>query len=463
MTAIITIVGVVLLLAGLATLVGSFFIQREPVIENEGTDYARTIDPAPPGMQKLFSAKTGIFCLFIAIGALFVSNSIYYAERGTYYEIIYPNGSKSAEFNEGYHMVVPFTKVNPWTANIDIKAGQVATMSEDVEGKMGPIGVTFVDQVGAKVSSSFRFTLPRDEKTFLELAVKYRSISNLTENTLKPTVAEQAKLTSKMLSAQDYISGSSQAFRQTFEEQLKGGTYIVKKNTNRDTLYYASPDIKNAADRKIKDISITYTVDKVIDAKTKQPKRIANEISASGIIVSQVIVEDVAVDDSYKKRLIAQKAESAKRQLEQQKIETAKIAQQRIKAEGERDKASEAATQEIAQVKKLIAIETKLKEEETNLKLAEIQLKTERKLAEQEKVKADAQAYKNRKLVSAGLTPQEKAEYALKEKIGIAEATAKMETPEVVIINGSGKSGGSDLTSSLIQAEMAKNLINKKK
>jgi len=462
MTGFITIIGAVLLIVGIVALIGSFFIQRDTIVENEGTDYQRTIDPASPGLLKLFSVKTGLIMMLFGGAGLFVSNSLYYAERGTYYEIIYPNGSKAAEFSEGYHMVVPFTKVNPWTANIDIKAGKVAAMSDDVEGKMHSIGVTFVDQVGAKVSSSFRFTLPRDEEAFLKLAVKYRSIANLTENTLKPTVAEQAKLTSKMFSAQDYISGSSQAFRQTFEEQLKGGTFIVKKNTNRDTVYY-STDIKNAKDRKIKDISISYTVDKVLDPKTKQPKRIANEISASGIIVSQVIVEDVDVDAAYKKRLVAQKAESATRQLEQQKIETAKIAQQRIKAEGERDKEKERVEQEKNQVKKLIAIETRVKEEESNLKLAQIQLLTEKKLAEQEKVKADAKAYKNRKLVSAGLTPQEKAEYALREKIGIAEATSKMATPEVVIING-GKSGSgsADLTNSLIQAEMAKNLIKKK-
>ncbi len=453
----ITAISVVAILLCLVTFIGSFFVEPER-IENEGTSMERRVG-TPSSISSFLSKKVSLIMLVFALCGFGLQSSIYYAERGTYYEIIYPNGDKAAEFDEGFHLVVPFTKVNPWSAFIDVKAGNIETMSADIEGKMAAIGVTFVDQVGANISSAFRFELPRDEETFLELAVKYRSIANLTENTLKPTVAEQAKLTSKMFSAQDYISGSSQAFRQTFEEQLKGGTYVVKKTTSRDTTFFA--DIQNSGDRKIKDISISYHVSKVLE--NGKPKRIANEISASGIIVSQVIVEDVDVDKAYKKRLVAQKAESATRQLEQQKIETAKIAQQRIKAEGERDKEAERVEQEKNQVKKLIAIETKLKEEATNLKLAEIQLQTEKKLAEQEKVKADAKAYKNRKLVSAGLTPQEKAEYALKEKIGIAEATAKMATPEVVIINGGKNSGGNDLTNSLIQAEMAKNLINKKK
>ena len=141
------------------------------------------------------------------------------------------------------------------------------------------------------------------------------------------------------------------------------------------------------------------------------------------------------------------------------------MSQLRIKAEGERDKTSEAAKQEIAQVKTLISIETKLKQEATNLKLAKIQLETARTNARKKVVAAKATSTQNRLLVSAGLTPQEKAEYALKEKIGIANATAKMATPEVVIItNGAGGSNNSsNLTNSLIQAEMAKKLINKKR
>ena len=45
------------------------------------------------------------------------------------------------------------------------------------------------------------------------------------------------------------------------------------------------------------------------------------------------------------------------------------------------------------QVKALIAIETKLKQEETNKKLAAIALETERLNAEKKKVTADAEAY----------------------------------------------------------------------
>lgn len=57
------------------------------------------------------------------------------------------------------------------------------------------------------------------------------------------------------------------------------------------------------------------------------------------------------------------------------------------------------------------------------------------------------------------MTPQERAEWEYKTSIGVAEQLAKMATPGVVIMGESGK--GNDITNSLIQAEMAKNLLKK--
>src|SRR6187402_3032671 len=45
------------------------------------------------------------------------------------------------------------------------------------------------------------------------------------------------------------------------------------------------------------------------------------------------------------------------------------------------------------------------------------------------KTEADAQAYANSKLVSAGLTPQERAQFDKDTKIGVAEALAKITLP----------------------------------
>jgi hypothetical protein len=276
-------------------------------------------------------------------------------------------------------------------------------------------------------------------------------MGNLVNNTLIPTIKEQAIQTGYMYSAQNYISGSAQAFRQTFEEQLKDGAYKVVKKTYKDTSYTTS--ITDSV-RTIKEINTRYVVEKVMENGV--PVRIPHEIVKTGIIVNQVIVDRVILDPDYQERLTKQKEESAKRQLEQQKIETAKIAQVRIKAEGERDKEMERVTQERKQVAQLIAIETELKQEKTSLELAKIQLETAKANSAKAKVKADAQYYTNTKMVQAGLTPQQKAEWEYKTKVGIAQQIKDMNVPK--IITSGGGSGGNGDVNTLIQLKVLETL-----
>ena len=76
-----------------------------------------------------------------------------------------------------------------------------------------------------------------------------------------------------------------------------------------------------------------------------------------------------------------------------------------------------------------------------------------------------AEAYANRKLVQAGLTPQEKAKIEMQTRIGVAAELAKTKWPTTYISGGSGSgstSGGSMLTD-LIGADMAKNMLKTNK
>ncbi len=345
-----------------------------------------------------------------------------------------------------------FAKITPWQKYIDVKVLDEGEETEEIEGAMRPIPIRFIDQVTAKAKLSTRFQLPADEKSFIDLAIEFRSLQNLVQTTLIPTVREVVSNTGYMFAAQDYISGSASDFRVAIDDQLKFGTYSVEKTEYRDTI----PSSIEDSERQIKEVRTKYDVNKRLD-NTGKVIRIPHDINENHIIVAQVIVDDVILEETFKKRLEAQRDESAKRQLEQQKIKTAKDAQARIVAEGERDKAAERVAQEKEQVKALIAIETKLKQEETNKKLAEIALKTERLKAEAEKVKADAESYKNAKLVSAGLTPQEKAQIQMETSIGVAAELAKIQFPTTMIIGGDGKNNKTPLEA-LIGAAMAKQL-----
>lgn len=74
------------------------------------------------------------------------------------------------------------------------------------------------------------------------------------------------------------------------------------------------------------------------------------------------------------------------------------------------------------------------------------------------RTEADAEAYKNRQLVSSGLSPWDKAQFEMDTRVKVAEALSKITLP-VTYISG-GQSGN---TNSLIDALLSTKLINKDK
>lgn len=440
------LLGIIIILFGLFM----FYLRPQLSDQDQFEDGVLIRRKAPPFFL-MFSKKISLVIAGAGLLVTMMPYLFFWAEPGYQYFLVYPTGHSDVVMSQGIKFR-GFAKVVPWQKYIDVKVVDQGDEVKDIEGIMKPIPIRFIDQVTAEVKISGRFQLPTDEEDFITLAIKYRTMDNLVQNTLIPTIREQTNNTGYMYAAQDYISGEAQSFRQTLDEQLKDGAYAVIKIEHRDTVFN---DVqKSDADRGIKEIRTSYTVEKVL--LNGLPKRIPHELTENNIIVSQVIVDDVVLEPIFKQRLEAQRDESAKRQIEQQKVETAKAAQARIIAEGERDKAGERVTQEKEQVKQLIAIETKLKQERTNKELAAIALETERLKAQQKKVSADAKAYENAKLVTAGLTPQERAEWQYKTSVGVAAELSKLTFPSTMIIGGE-DSGGTPLES-LIGAAMAKQL-----
>lgn len=408
---------------------------------------------------------------FVALFLMFMNMVTVFSREGHQYYILSPTGNRSTITTPGVKFVMPFSKIQEWEKYIDIKCFAPDSSDdrdrkrEGVDGVIeGGIGVRFIDKVDAKVFVSVRFEIPRDEAAFIKLVETYRHPSNLVNNTLIPTVSEQLKNVTFMYSAEDYVSGSATDYRMNVEDALKNGGFVVRKVEVRDTILAEQlipHDSVVKTPRAIKEIRVMTRNEKVIDPAKGIAKRIQHEITANQIITAQVIIEEVDLNDSFERKLAQQRDLSAETIIEAEKVKKARITQQRVIAEGESTKAEERVAQEREQVAKLIAIETQVKEEESKRQLSVIALQTAEQQAKSIRVLADAKAYENAKLVSAGLTPQERAKIEKETAIAVAEAFSKMQTPQVMIIGGKdGKDAGS-LTNSLIQAEMAKKLLNK--
>ncbi|MEX0362566.1 MAG: hypothetical protein AB3N10_16440, partial [Allomuricauda sp.] len=76
---------------------------------------------------------------------------------------------------------------------------------------------------------------------------------------------------------------------------------------------------------------------------------------------------------------------------------------------------------------------------------------------------ADAEAYQNAKLVNAGLTPQERAEWDYKTSVGVARELKELRLPEIFIEGSDSKNSDNTLLESLIGADLAKQMMSKPK
>lgn len=418
------------------------------------------------------SIKIGIILLASALVVILLnaSNMIFAAKEGHKYYVLAPTGSRTAISSPGLKMVFPFSTVQEWEKFIDIKGvptdGQ-GNFTESIDGIEGviPSGVKvrYIDKVNAEVYLSVRFELPVDDEAFIKMVETYRHPKNLINNTLIPTITEQLTNVTFMYSADDYVSGAATDYKQTVEDALKNGGFVVKRVEVYDTLFNEEVFIADSAvnvakkPRGIREIRKLTKNEKVL--VNGIPKRIAHEINVNKIITAQVIVSDVKLEEQFEKKLTQQRDISAEKIIEIQKVETARAAQQRIVAEGERDKAEERAIQERQQVNVLIAEETKVKQQESLRQLAEIEVQTAKLESEALLTRERAKAEADRLKVSAGLSPQDRAEIDKETAIAVAAEFAKMVGPQIVIIGEGGR--GNDLTNSLIQAEMAKKLLNK--
>ena len=413
---------------------------------------------APDTSETLIPSKLPLILVGVGVVLTMFGSFMFYARPGHQYYLVSPLGAKTAVFNSGYHFKLPFTRIQEWEKFVDIKNVVDGENTDGIEGIIqGGIPIRFIDQVKAEASVSVRMQLPADEPSFIALAEEFRHPENLVRNTLVPTVREQVINTGYMFAAQDYISGAASDFRQTLDDQLKNGGFSVEKKEYFDTTY-VDVDIQNPEGRKIREINTRYEVE--IREKNGVPIRVPHDITKNNVIVSQVIVDAVRLEDAFQRRLEKQRDIASQKRIEMEAVEAAKIAQQKIIAEGERDKAAERVTKEREQIQVLIAIETQVKQEESKRELAEIALKTAKLESEAKKVRADAESYQNRQLVSAGLTPQERANIEMQTAIGVAAEIAKLKLPEIYMSGGDGK-GNNGLLESLIGADIAKQMRTK--
>jgi hypothetical protein len=458
----LTSVGIIIVILGLITLILSPFIKAK-------------LDAATGKINHTFLTKvldwfTVKRSIQFIIGGLVISvltGMVFYAEPGTAYAVQYPWGTQKAVFHQGINTkmwgrVIPIQFEIPIKYVISNKEGGFGAQSEYAYVQQAKHW-EFNDAVKGKIATSIVISInTSDESQFLSVADRNKTEKNLVFSRITPNIDQAIKNTCKLMAAQDYISGQAADFDRYFQDQLANGMYVLEGYDVNDTEEIIGDTntvrtiVNTGSRQRQKRFRIKY--------KDGQPVRVtSNSLNSYGLTVVQAVVNEIDWESTFDKRLQLQKEEVAQTQLEKQQAERQFYRAQKEKANGEANKAKERARLETEQIQQTIEAETKAKvaefnllEEKKNYEVAIFKAKTK-------KTNADAQAYQNARLVSAGLTPQEKAEWEWKTTVGIAEQIKDLVLPQVYIEGSGGKSNnGGSLLESLIGAEMARKMLNKK-
>ena len=335
-----------------------------------------------------------------------------------------PSGHEYVRFEPGWFFVVPFSKTTEYPNVITT----MYTDDEDVVGVTAleqPFEIRFNDATKSQASATVRWRLPNSEEDMILVHKEYGSPEKLAQTTLSKYSRECLKYAAQLMESETHYSGGMAKLSEDFQDQLEHGQYVLELKTE-----YVIDTVSGE--------QVTLTTNYIRrDPTTGLAIRNISDVQQFGITVSYASVDQIDYEPIVDEKLAAKIEQSTRESISKQALITAK---------------QEALTA-IEEGKKLIA-QTEAKENAEKLKSV-IQAEKEKEVAEQEALQAKfiadkieeegrAEAAKNQALVLAGLTPQEKAEWDYKTAVGVAEALAKADMPEIVVSGGNGNSNPLD-------------------
>lgn len=415
-----------------------------------------------------FSLKRGIQASVLGLLILSLNGVFFYADAGTAYAVQYLTGGDKMITTQGLKLkwwgrIIPLSYETSIKDIIVTKDNDLPRNDQGIYNRKAQKW-EFSDAIKAEISTSVIIGVNiNDEEVFLNMADRNKSEAKLIYGRVMPNIDAAIKNTCKLMDAQDYISGQASDFDRYFRDQLENGMYQVEQ-------YYETENNNEV-------LGDTTTVRKIKVGKSSKQKKFrikkdlngsiirdnSNTLKQYGLKIYQAQVTGIDWETSFDERLDLQKNEVAQTQLEKQQAEREYYRAKKEVAKGESEKAKERARLEKIQIQQTIEAETAAKVAGFNLIKEKKQFEVEQFKAKSKKVAADAQYYENAKLVSAGLTPQERAEWEYKTAVGVAQQIKDLKLPSTYI-SGSGKNNGNDnLLQSLIGADIAKKMMDKKK
>ena len=328
------------------------------------------------------------------------------------------------------------------------------------------ISVTLSRNANADISGYLMYELPTDCDKLIELHKNQRSDKGIKHNLVRNAVLSAVRKTAPLFTAEEAKVTKIAEFRRLAEDQLVEGEYlttieVLKEKAGEDEVDSTGKVVKKAEVKEYRVTKLKLDKDGHRIITKKSP------ITQYGIVVKQLEIQNVKLDPKAQQQLDIVKEREMQRVANATAAETAKQKAITAKAEGDARIAEAKATQEVqkmtevtmAEKEKAVAILNAEREKE----VARLEALKAIEVAKKIKAEGEAEAAANRAKVAAGLSPQERAEWEYKTKVGVAEALAKSSHPLVpeIMMTGDGKNGGAGTAMDAVGLNMLMDLTTK--
>lgn len=355
-------------------------------------------------------------------------------------------GNQFVQYESGAYYAGFFAKTTVWPNQISVSYQDSIPNMEINDGtiEIGKVTIRFgADATSADVSGIVQYVLPSSEEEMIAMHNAHKTPQSLVAKRLAPYTKECLQSSAQMMSSEMHYSGGRSTMSQDFGDQLRNGVFILK---TIDKIVFDSLDNEK---KKI------YVTD-VVHNKDGSARRKNSSIKEYGITVADAAITDVdyesRVDVMLGKKIDAATAAS----IAKQQFITAQQQALTAKAQGEKQLVETEYKEKQIQTQQVVKAETTVKLAEQDKLKQKIAAEAAILEAQKTRTDADAQAYANARLVSAGLSPLDRAEYEMKTKIGVAEALSKLTLPTTYMGSAGAVSNGQQ---SMLESILGANLL----
>jgi len=297
------------------------------------------------------------------------------------------------------------------------------------------IKIRFNDGGHANIAGSVSMELPLDIKSIIALHTNFGSQEAIEHDLVTTIIQKAVFMSGPLMSSKESYAEKRNALISYIEDQSSNGVYktIQKDEKTIDALTKAE---------KIVTIVEIETNSKGLFLRVEK-----SPIQRYAVRLSNLSINGVDYDKNVEKQIKDQQGLTM--QVQTSIANAKKSEQDALTAEqkGKADAATARWTQEVIKAKLVTEAEQKKA-------VAELEAKTAIFNAQTTRTDADAEAYKAARLVSAGLSPWDKADFEMKTKIGIAEAFSKMVLPSTYFNGGGSGQNKESMLESIISAKL---------